>query len=91
MKPIFAAVRSGGFLLNRRINIDITKLKINILNLLKLYNMRFREIQFELGVRNIILLDIALQELRKSGQIHYAGHKKGWKIGRGKIYKPNQR
>jgi len=78
-------------MLRKHSNLDIIKLRFLILKKLRFRHMKFKELCSVLRVKNINFLDSALQGLRKSGQIYYAGHKKGWIFGRGNIYKPNQR
>lgn len=51
----------------------------------------FSELVRELRVKDEKRLDNVLQDLRTTGQIHFAGPSVGWVTGRGRIYTPNQR
>lgn len=67
------------------------RLKVNILKALKNGPVLFKNLKRILRVQNDNFLDAALQALRKTGQIHYAGGSTGWVLGSGLVYAPNQR
>lgn len=74
-----------------RINVVIIRLKIKIIEQLRRFGrLRFHELRRHLDVSDNSL-DSALQRLRKEEQIHYEGYRGGWTLGKGDIFKANQR
>lgn len=51
----------------------------------------FSRLARTLRIRDEKRLDNSLQELRRTGQIHFEGPTVGWDIGRGRVYTPMQR
>jgi hypothetical protein len=68
------------------------KLKVGILKVLRNKScVKFKDFKKLLKVQNDNSLDAALQALRKTGQIHYIDPERGWVLGLGNVYTPNQR
>jgi len=74
------------------INPAVAGLRVKALKALREFGpLKFKELSKILCVRNDRRLDNVLQDLRKSGQIHYISHKVGWVTGRGGIFVSNVR
>jgi len=73
-------------------NTVITGLKVRVVKTLKTKGpLKFNALVRKLRVLNEKRLDNVLQDLRRTGQIHFTGPIHGWTTGRGPVYEPNQR
>lgn len=73
-------------------NLVVANLKARVVSTLsKSGPLKFANLARALRTRDEKRLDNALQELRRTGQIHFVGPAEGWVTGRGKVYTPMQR
>lgn len=73
-------------------NLVVANLKARVVSTLTSRGaLTFNKLARTLRTRDEKRLDNALQELRRTGQIHFAGPSKGWITGRGRVYTPMQR
>ena len=73
-------------------NIVVANLKARVVSTLERSgSLTFNKLARILRTRDEKRLDNALQDLRRTGQIHFAGPTQGWVNGRGNIYAPNVR
>jgi len=73
-------------------NLVVANLKARVVSTLESNGaLTFSKLARALRVRDEKRLDNVLQDLRTTGQIHFAGPTTGWVNGRGNVYTPNQR
>lgn len=73
-------------------NLVVANLKARIVKTLEKEGpVGFSRLARTLRVRDEKRLDNSLQELRRTGQIHFSGPSIGWAAGRGGVYAPMQR
>lgn len=73
-------------------NIVVANLKARVVRTLSERGpLKFSSLARTLRTRDEKRLDNTLQELRRTGQIHFLGPVEGWSIGRGNVYAPMQR
>lgn len=73
-------------------NLVVANLKARVISTLtKNGPLKFSRLARALRVQDQKRLDNVLQDLRTTGQIHFAGPSTGWVTGRGRIYTPNVR
>lgn len=73
-------------------NLVVANLKARVVSTLQTQGpLKFSNLARTLRTRDEKRLDNVLQELRRTGQIHFTGPVDGWEIGRGRVYTPMQR
>lgn len=73
-------------------NLVVANLKARVVSKLQVTGpLPFAELLGALRIRDEKRLDNVLQELRRTGQIHFVNPRIGWSLGRGNVYKPMQR
>ncbi len=72
-------------------NLVVANLKARVVTALSRQPLTFSKLARTLRTRDEKRLDNALQELRRTGQIFFAGPLVGWQLGRGNVYAPMQR
>ena len=73
-------------------NLVVANLKARVVSTLSNRGpLKFSKLSRALRSRDEKRLDNVLQDLRRTGQIHYIDPITGWDIGKGKVYTPMQR
>ncbi len=73
-------------------NLVVANLKARVVSALSARGpQKFAQLVRTLRYRDEKRLDNVLQELRRTGQIHFKGPAVGWVVGRGDVYTPMQR
>lgn len=73
-------------------NIVVANLKARVISSLTQKGpLTFARLARTLRIQDEKRLDNVLQDLRTTGQIHFAGPNVGWVNGRGRVYAPAQR
>ena len=73
-------------------NLVVANLKARVVSTLTSRGpLTFTKLARTLRTRDEKRLDNALQELRRTGQIHFTSPTAGWVVGRGDVYTPMQR
>lgn len=72
-------------------NLVVANLKARVVTALFQRSLTFNKLARTLRTRDEKRLDNVLQELRRTGQIHFSGPSTGWQLGRGNVYTPMQR
>lgn len=73
-------------------NLVVANLKARVVSTLSNRGpLKFSNLARTLRSRDEKRLDNVLQDLRRTGQIHFINPVTGWDIGKGKVYTPMQR
>lgn len=73
-------------------NLVVANLKARVVSTLTSRGAQtFSALARNLRTRDEKRLDNVLQQLRRTGQIHFSGPSEGWTVGRGRVYTPMQR
>jgi len=73
-------------------NLAVANLKARVITALNNNGpLKFGKLARTLRTRDEKRLDNVLQELRRTGQIHFVKPTVGWALGRGNVYSPMQR
>jgi hypothetical protein len=73
-------------------NLVVANLKARVVSTLSNRGpLKFSNLARTLRSRDEKRLDNVLQDLRRTGQIHFINPTAGWDIGKGKVYTPMQR